>query len=999
MGNEYMDPNNPAFLREDTTISKYLKNFMLNNYKFMNSNEEIVKNFHKKKACCLGKNSVPFGLPSYNPSTKKVVTSLLKLNIFPDNNPNTLKTNCNEYTGEFDSTSKQHIPNQSCDVFYDKYCGNVYNERVKSYTNDSRFYGPYDIIPGDFKNTLSIGNEFQDCNCLNSAFQKVPNISVDTTNIPKDNDTLAQTLDKRCSDPGLSTNTYIKKYSKNEGGCFNKITVDGIVSDSKYPSIYANAIRKCTITPDDMKQIQDQLSVQKAALQQAQLDFQNQKALLDKQIIDLNNQRKSAEDSLTQLKIQKEQEKAALVAQFDKDLVDLRSKNKAETDKLLVDFEALKQKSIDQITAKFQQREDDYISKLKNIETNMNLLKVQEEKRTNDLLLEFQIMKQKSIDQITAQFQKREDDYRNKLITIEQKTKDLELNEEKRTAELIKEFQLLKQKSIDQISAQFQTRENDYLNKIKTIEADTAKLKADEQARVKSLMADLEKQRITMEQKLKELYNEREAYYKKTIDQLVIDNETKMKNLEAANAAKIESLNKDYALKMADVEKQKAELNKQYEDFKAQTQKNMDELRAKFNDTTIMYERQVNGLQQQITDKNNQIKKDLADLELKFNADVKNLSSENDNKKTLLIQQTNLQIEKYIDKYNNQKTSIDQDFEQQKAAKKAAFEQALVDQQNYYNKQIDSIKKGNSNINDQLAGMSADYKAALEQNQSQYSKMVSDYSAKKDAILKDYEKNKAEMESKFFNTLKELEDKKMATIKQKELETNAQINNLNKSVENVRDEVEKSSVIYKKQLVDLITGLEDQKISAIKIKAEETKSEINALNKTVEVIRADFEAKSAVYKKELQDLIVKLEDEKIAAIKKKEKETQDQINGMANLVTKTRQEVEDTSEMYKKQLRDLIEQLEDEKIKKISDYAAKIDNRIKELDDKYKEEEMRLLVRVEELKKEVISSENKLVVTKFSESEIPPVSNFYRNLSGVVSILLIICLIYILTRR
>ena len=985
-----MDPNNPAFLREDTMVAKYVKDFMVNKYKFMNSNEEIVKNFHKKKACCLGKNSVPFGLPSYNPSSKKVVTSLLKLNLFADNNPNTLKANCNEYTGEFDTNSKQHIPNQSCDAFYDKYCSNVYNERVKSYTDDSKFYGPYDIIPGDFKNTLSIGNEFQDCNCLNSAFQKVPNINVDSTSIPKDNDTLAQTLDKRCSDPGLSTNTYIKKYSKNDGGCFNKITVDGTVSDTKYPSIYANAMRKCAITPDDMKIIQDQLAVQKAALQQAQLDFQNQKALLDKQIIDLNNQRKSAEDSLTQLKIQKEQEKAALVAQFDKDLVDLRAKNKTDTDKLLVDFEALKQKSIDLITAKFQQREDDYISKLKNIETNMNLLRVQEEKRTSDLLLEFQIMKQKSIDQITAQFQKREDDYRNKLVTIEQKTKDLQINEEKRTAELLQEFQILKQKSIDQISAKFQERENDYLNKIKNIEADTAKLKADEEKRVKGLMADLENQRIAMEQKLKELYNEREAYYKKTIDQLVVDNETKMKNLQAANQAKIDSLNKDYEVKMIEVEKQKAELSKKYEDFKTQTQKNMDELRAKFNDTTIMYERQVNGLQQQITDKNNQIKKDLADLQLKFNSDVKILSSETDAKKTLIVQQTNLQIEQYIDKYNNQKANIDQDFEKQKAAKKAAFEQALVDQQNYYNKQIDAIKKGNTNVNDQLAGMSADYKAALEENQAKYSQMVSDYSTKKDAILKDYEKNKADMEAKFFNTLKELEDKRIATIKQKESEASAQISALNKSVENVRVEVEQSSVIYKKQLVDLISGLEDQKIRAVKTKAEETSREINALNKTVEVIRADFEAKSAVYKKELQDLINKLEDEKIEAIKKKEKETQDQINGMASLVTKTRQEVEDSSEMYKKQLRDLIVQLENEKIKKVSDYAAKIDNRIKELDDKYKAEEAKILAEIEELKKRKALSEG-----GGGSAE----STFYRNLSGVVSVLLILCLVYILTRR
>ena len=274
MGNEYMDSSDPAFLREDSTIAKYIKNFMLNNYKFMNSDEEIFKNFYKKKACCLGKNSIPFSLPSYNPESKKIVSSILKLKVFPNNNPDTFKNNCGEYTGLFDENSKKHISNNTCDIFYDKYCGNVYNERNKTYTNDSKFYGPYDIIPIEDNNILSKGNEFQDCNCLNSAFQKIPNINVDSQNIPKDNDTLAQTLDIHCSD----SNSYIKKYSKNEGGCFNKITVDGVQNKSKYPALYANILRKCLITPDEIKELQKQLKNLQDAntlLQKAQKELED----------------------------------------------------------------------------------------------------------------------------------------------------------------------------------------------------------------------------------------------------------------------------------------------------------------------------------------------------------------------------------------------------------------------------------------------------------------------------------------------------------------------------------------------------------------------------------------------------------------------------------------------------------------------------------------------------------------------------------------------------
>ena len=84
MGNAFIDPRNPNKFRDDTTLSQFMKNIMLNQYKFMGSNDDFANNYYKKKACCMRSKDVPIGLPSFDPTTKKIVTTVLNLNVLND---------------------------------------------------------------------------------------------------------------------------------------------------------------------------------------------------------------------------------------------------------------------------------------------------------------------------------------------------------------------------------------------------------------------------------------------------------------------------------------------------------------------------------------------------------------------------------------------------------------------------------------------------------------------------------------------------------------------------------------------------------------------------------------------------------------------------------------------------------------------------------------------------------------------------------------------------
>ena len=423
----------------------------------------------------------------------------------------------------------------------------------------------------------------------------------------------------------------------------------------------------------------------------------------------------------------------------------------------------------------------------------------------------------------------------------------------------------------------------------------------------------LEKQRLEIEKKLSDLRAEREAYFKTQIDNLIISNDVAMKKLQAENETRIKTLNNDYANKLAIVEKQKADLNKQYEDFKITTQTNMDNLKKQYSDMVSMYNQQVASLNKALADKNIQIQTDLKILEERFKLEAETLSEQSNTKKLSIINQTNLQIEKYIDKYNNQKVVIDESFEQQKIQKQKEFEKELENQKKYYLSQLDTIKLTNEKINSEVIGMVDKYNSTLTKNQQEYNNMVQSYSIKKDLFLKDYENKKIEAETKFVTTIKELEDKRMQIIKKTQEDTAYEIKKLNDSVANIRIEVEAETKIYKVGLINLINKLEDEKKSIIQNKTDATNKEILFLSQSVNQARIETEKKAEIYKKQLTDLINNLENEKIKARIINQEEIQKDLLNINKTITTARIQSEQEADKYRQDLKDLINKLEDER--------------------------------------------------------------------------------------
>jgi hypothetical protein len=112
-------------------------------------------------------------------------------------------------------------------------------------------------------------------------------------------------------------------------------------------------------------------------LEEAIKNANTQMQELRNNITNLVNQKNSTQREFDEFRLSKEKEKADLVKQFQTDLTDLKDKNIKEQQALIDEFKIAKQKSIDEITALFNKREDEYQGKIKEI--NDKIIKLQKD--------------------------------------------------------------------------------------------------------------------------------------------------------------------------------------------------------------------------------------------------------------------------------------------------------------------------------------------------------------------------------------------------------------------------------------------------------------------------------------------------------------------------------------------------------------------------------------------------------------------------------------------
>ena len=265
MGNQLISGGNI----KTSILGNYIKDFMINKYEY--GSEEHFKNFLKKRACCRQNVNVPISLPSVilenvitvdnDESGKKIIIpkgiypSKINIPVFKDKNEMTKEActfeNGNDYIPTNSGAGILWKGGLSCNDFYSKFCKKVYDKRSATY--DREYDKSYGIYPDNVNNNpdplikLSVGNEFQECNCLNSPFIK--NKKPESTYSLQATQ-MAQTFDKRCAwkTPELS---YIESYDKQDklNLCINELNV-GKLNQAEQSNLGIN--QNCSSTSNDI---------------------------------------------------------------------------------------------------------------------------------------------------------------------------------------------------------------------------------------------------------------------------------------------------------------------------------------------------------------------------------------------------------------------------------------------------------------------------------------------------------------------------------------------------------------------------------------------------------------------------------------------------------------------------------------------------------------------------------------------------------------------------
>ena len=237
MGNAIIED---GVLDKDHDLGKYIKDYMIKNYK-LPANDKKYNEFMKKRACCRFTHIVPVSIPSYDQVSKKVYPTQVKIPVF-NSRDDINTTNCtfdgNDYSpsNKGDGGGKGYIASDSCIAFYNNMCNDIYDQRSSSYIKPlDKLYGPYPDDPthgiSQPKNLrdIYVGNPFPDCNCLNSIFVR-GNVetsgSMDITPEKK-----AQNFDSRCSGNIPFGGAFVNKWEGPESLniCVNSVNVGGSI--------------------------------------------------------------------------------------------------------------------------------------------------------------------------------------------------------------------------------------------------------------------------------------------------------------------------------------------------------------------------------------------------------------------------------------------------------------------------------------------------------------------------------------------------------------------------------------------------------------------------------------------------------------------------------------------------------------------------------------------------------------------------------------------------
>lgn len=709
------------------------------------------------------------------------------------------------------------------------------------------------------------------------------------------------------------------------------------------------------------KEMQDSLVQKNALIDSVNANIKETEAKLQNYITQRDALNKELNDTKEktdkEIKLAQENYKAQL-AKLAQDEKDARAKLESA-------LAEQKKKDMEELTKVYQSREAELQKNF--VALKEAQAKVEEENKIQAKKLMDDLEKQKAISEQTIKNYNQQMLDKQKELDVIKKQKDDEIlkiqkessnyiakvraDNEKASADLIKKFEEEKAKSLKEITDVFNEREKQISNKLNEIQAQLLKAEQDNKLKIQAMMDEYEKKKTDYEKTLLDEYKKKDADYKKMADQREKQYQDALVKLQADNEAQSKKLNEQYQKELADINNQKAQMQAQFDEFKKKSEADFALLTIKLNEERSTYNKEISRLNDLVKAKEEEAKKKLLDIQMSLQNDLKSLEATQNLKKDLLFEQTNKQIAQALEELNTKKSDINKEFEEELRIKQADLDKSIAAQKQDYVNKINVLQESNNKLVSNLELLGKNYQIAQDEQQTRLKTLIDDKQKEYVKIQEEYVTKAKNEQAQFEQLVKKLEEQKLATIKNFTGETEKELSRLNIVLEEQKAKNQVEADQKRKELVETITKLEDEKIKLVQQKNTETKQALDKIQQMYDTQAGEIKAKleefnklKSDYDKKIKDEMVlfenqmrKIEEEKIQKVGEYTKFTQQEMDFLGKNLEEQRLKAETDGIKYRKALEETIEKLDKERmeiIKKKNDETAEILNKIKQEYDK-----------------------------------------------------------------
>jgi hypothetical protein len=531
------------------------------------------------------------------------------------------------------------------------------------------------------------------------------------------------------------------------------------INDNNYKTLqnnYNNILaQNAILTNETLKNVENQLK-------DAKDSCNNEKEILDKQIKNLIAEKAQEKLDYENKLIQKENEKVQIINNHQKDLDNLKNYNKQLQDKLVADLETNKQNTIDKITALFKQREDEYLSNLRSLETSVNNLAVTEKARQDELIKQLEDQRNETKKQLKNLYDERESYYASVIDKIN--------NENNKTFENLKNQN---QQAIDKLNSEYKI-------KIANIDLEKNTLNTQFEAFKKFTDDNIEQ--------IRSAFNELEAMYIKRIANLEKEVEDKNKQM----IEDITTLNNTFKTQIDEMLDATAATKQQ---IKNETNIQIDTLLNNYKNSKVSIDRDFENeklkrsqdFKNMLDSQKNEYDKRINELQTKNNNIINDLEELN-NKYKNTLESNQLNLETKIKENKENINYIMQDYE----SKKTEMEN------NFFNT-LDALEKNKIDI--------------VKKKQAETLADITNLSDQVESVRKNFENKKTTYDNNLKNLIITLENDKIKLIKDHN-------NTINTGIDELNNKYDEEKIKILQSINNMRLNLSNLNIDYLKIKTE-----------------------------------------------------------------------------------------------------------------------------------------------------------------------------------